>query len=376
MGLCDEVRRRSAEIAAEARHVRIDLDALDRIEPGPPPALDPERHYLEGEPEDVAAYLLTLDSVNFGSGWFPTLNKRPGCSGYFTVAWALADQFRANGPWSPDELTRLDAEAVALTLDQDPGHELMGLYAQALNDLGRFLEGRTALQAVQAAGGSAERLAETLAHAMPFFDDTGFWKRAQITANDLALAEVAEFEDLDRLTIFADNLVPHVLRMDGVLVYEPALAELHRLGAPAPAGPRGAGDPRLRRARVRADRGAAGRAATDSRRLALDPGPGAALQGAPAAPHPQRLLLARFAPRLFFLTRLAVQPSSPLSHVIEPFASGLFCSLKRTVIWKVPFDRFLRTTPSSLTVDQPCELLPENVNALSRSGVLLAVPPG
>ncbi len=35
----------------------------------------------------------------------------------------------------------------------------------------------------------------------------------------------ARFSDLDRLTIFADNLVPHVLRCDGVLVYDPSLAE-------------------------------------------------------------------------------------------------------------------------------------------------------
>ena len=59
---------------------------------------------------------------------------------------------------------------------------------------------------------------------MPFFEDTGFYKRAQITPNDLALAGVAEFSDLDELTIFADNLVPHVLRVDGVLRYEPELA--------------------------------------------------------------------------------------------------------------------------------------------------------
>ena len=44
-------------------------------------------------------YMLTLDAINFGSGWFPTLRKRPGCSGYFTVAWALADHFRCDGPW-------------------------------------------------------------------------------------------------------------------------------------------------------------------------------------------------------------------------------------------------------------------------------------
>ncbi len=59
---------------------------------------------------------------------------------------------------------------------------------------------------------------------MPFFADRGFYKRAQIVPSDLALAGVADFDDLDRLTIFADNLVPHVLRLDGVLVYDPALA--------------------------------------------------------------------------------------------------------------------------------------------------------
>ena len=251
-----------AAIAAAARATCGSTStASARSSPGPPPALDPERHYLEGSPEDVAAYLLTLDSINFGSGWFPTLRKRPGCSGYYTVAWALADQFRGNGPWSPDELRRLDAEAVALVLDQDPDHELMGLYAQALNDLGRFLDGRTALEAVEAAGGSAERLATTLAHAMPFFDDTGFWKRAQITANDLALAGVAEFDDIDRLTIFADNLVPHVLRVDGVLVYDEALAAHIDAERAAAAGRRGARDPRLRGARLRADRRRARRAA-------------------------------------------------------------------------------------------------------------------
>jgi len=52
-----------------------------------------------------------------------------------------------------------------------------------------------------------------------------FLKRAQIAAADLARAGVAAFRDLDRLTIFADNLVPHVLRLDGLLTYDPALVE-------------------------------------------------------------------------------------------------------------------------------------------------------
>ncbi len=236
MSLTDDVRATSREIAANARHVTIDLDRLSALEPGPPPALDPERHYLEGSPEDVADYMLVLDSINFGSGWFPTLRKRPGMSGYFTVASSLADLWRSSGGWSADELRALTVEDVATVLGQDVGHELMRLYAEALRDLGRFLGARRALDVVADAGGSAERLASMLAAGMPFFDDVGFWKRAQITANDLALAGVAEFEDLDRLTIFADNLVPHVLRVDGVLVYEPELAARIDAGELLPPG--------------------------------------------------------------------------------------------------------------------------------------------
>ena len=105
-------------------------------------------------------------------------------------------------------------------LGQEPGHELMDLYAEALRSLGAFLGGRSALDVVELSTARPVRLAEELAAGMPFFDDVGFWKRAQITANDLALAGVAEFDDIDALTIFADNLVPHVLRVDGVLVYD------------------------------------------------------------------------------------------------------------------------------------------------------------
>jgi hypothetical protein len=224
MGLCDEVRASCAEIAESARAVAIDLDRVGAIESGPPPRLDPERHFLEGSADDVALFTLTLDAINFGSGWFPTLRKRPGCSGYNTVAWALADRFRAAGPWSPEELAALDAETVADVLGQEHGHELMALYAEALRQLGAFLGGRTALDVVAAAGRSAEELAAQLAAGMPLFDDPGFYKRAQIVPADLALAGVAEFTDLDRLTIFADNLVPHVLRVDGVLRYSDELA--------------------------------------------------------------------------------------------------------------------------------------------------------
>ena len=237
MALGDSVRTHGAQIAADARSVRIDLDALEALEPGDPPQLDPQRHYLEGPAADVAAYLLVLDAINFGSGWFPTLRKRTGSSGYFTVAWGLADRWRAGAGWTGAQLRAMRAEEVADTLGQRRDHELMAIYAQALRELGRFLGERRALDVVAQARGSAERLAELLAGAMTMWQDAGFYKRAQIAASDLALGGVADFDDLDALTIFADNLVPHVLRCEGVLVYDDGLAahiDAGRLLRPGP----------------------------------------------------------------------------------------------------------------------------------------------
>jgi hypothetical protein len=256
VSITEEIRTSCAEIAGRARSVRIDLDAAAEVQPATPPPLDPACHYLEGEPADVADYVLALDTINFGSGWFPTLRKREldgrPLSGYFTVSWALADHVRAHGPPTSAWLARVSASEIAEILGQRPDHELMSLYAQALRELGRFLggssgaskgsrgpskssvrsaracphtpTGRRALDLVAETGGSAERLAQMLACGMAMFDDRGFYKRAQILAGDLALAGVAEFIDLDRLTIFADNLVPHVLRCDGVLAYDDELA--------------------------------------------------------------------------------------------------------------------------------------------------------
>ncbi|MFL5845070.1 MAG: queuosine salvage family protein [Solirubrobacteraceae bacterium] len=228
MSLCDDVRQHCAAVVAGARHVSIDEEALGAYDlDGPPPepdALDPERHYLEGTPEQVTAYLLMLDTINFGSGWFPLLAKRPFSSGYYTVSWALADHVRAHGIPANADLRAMSTERIARVLGQDPSLELMSLFSQALRELGRFLGDRPPHVVVAAADGSAERLAATLAAGMPMYHDAGFYKRAQIVASDLALAGVAQFSDLDRLTIFADNLVPHVLRCDGVLHYDDALA--------------------------------------------------------------------------------------------------------------------------------------------------------
>ncbi len=109
----------------------------------------------------------------------------------------------------------------------------MALFASCLNDLGRHLAvqpGSTFSAVVDAANGSAVTLARRLGEWASFADcsryqelELPFLKRAQIAAADLARAGAAQFSDLDRLTMFADNLVPHVLRLDGILSFAPEL---------------------------------------------------------------------------------------------------------------------------------------------------------
>jgi hypothetical protein len=236
----DGLRSACAAVADRARYVRIEHERTAAYVGTLPIDLpdgvaDPDVHLIEGSREERAAFWLTLDAINFGSGWFPTLRKRAGRSGYFTIAGAVRDRFAAHGPWPARTLAEIDAGEVAAALGQDPGHELMGLFARSLNDLGRHVagehDGRFAGVA-DAAGSSAVALVERLQGWNSFADVSRydglvvpFLKRAQIAAADLARAGVAAFRDLNRLTMFADNLVPHVLRLDGLLTYDPALVE-------------------------------------------------------------------------------------------------------------------------------------------------------
>jgi hypothetical protein len=247
VSLTEQVRTACKAVAERATYVRIHYDRIVSYAASLPleqirfPQLDANCHYL-GHGEDTVAFLLTLDAINFGSGYFPYLHKRPGMSGYFTIASFLNDYYKNYGPLSAQDLIRLTLEDCAKIFHQDlhnePIRELMQLFVTALQDLGRYIlenfEG-SFVRLVEAADSSAERLIQLLIE-MPYFNDiepyeglmVPFYKRAQLMAADLHLAFGGEgpgqFYDLDRLTIFADNLVPHVLRVDGILSYTEELA--------------------------------------------------------------------------------------------------------------------------------------------------------
>jgi hypothetical protein len=230
VALTDDIRAGAARVAASARSVRIAEDAIEPYAATLPAAAPPAPDLEPGAPDERrAAFQLTLNAINFGSGWFPTLRKPPGLSGFRTVEAGL----KARGPWPADQLAAIGREEVARALGQDPEHELMGLFATALRELGtrvRDDHGGSFLALARSGDGSAEALAAHLA-TWPTWQDVSpydgepvpFFKRAQIAAADLALAGIAPADDLPRLTLFADNLVPHVLRLDGVLEADPAL---------------------------------------------------------------------------------------------------------------------------------------------------------
>jgi hypothetical protein len=236
------IREACAEVARRARLVKIESAELERFasllaqnRPTPPP-LDPA-HLAFRDDETTVAFALTLNAVNFGSGYFPHLKKDGELSGYRTIASALRRRFEREGALSAAQLSRVTRGDCARLFGQDesgPAGELMGLFARAWNELGSWLSSgyRGAFEGpVAEARGSAERLTRSLAR-MPMYQDVAiyqgfrvpFLKRAQITCADLATAlrgrGLGRFDDLAKLTIFADNLVPHTLRMLGVLSYD------------------------------------------------------------------------------------------------------------------------------------------------------------
>jgi len=84
----DEIRSAARAVAETAVWVRVDRAAIPAYAEMLPQeamaaaALDPATHYL-GQGEDTVAFILALDAINFGSGYFPCIRKRPGLSPNF-----------------------------------------------------------------------------------------------------------------------------------------------------------------------------------------------------------------------------------------------------------------------------------------------------
>ena len=165
MTLTDDIRRAAARVAREAASVRIAHDALEAYA-RELPALSPPTPDLEGADDETrAAFSLQLNAINFGSGWFPTLSKPQGLSGFRTME-ARRCAHAARGRRASCRRSR--ATRSRDTFGQDPEHVLMGHFTRHLNELGSRIDG--SFLAFVRAHGDAEHLATKLSTWPTWFD--------------------------------------------------------------------------------------------------------------------------------------------------------------------------------------------------------------
>jgi NAD(P)-dependent dehydrogenase (short-subunit alcohol dehydrogenase family) len=244
----ERVRRSAAWVMERARHVRIDGAALENFAgrlsiDAVKESYQWERDFhLTGSRADLIDYVFTVDAMNFGCGFSPLWKARRSGSTYTAVARMLAELRRSGAALDADFASSATPEKIAVLLKIEPEFPLVRMYARSLSELGRWVKrgfgGYQALLDSLPEGRRARLLAELLIGNLSCFNDHAlyrgaavyFYKRAQIVVSDLHLAlkssgspflesEVAE------LTMFADNLIPHVLRKEGVLVYQAPLLE-------------------------------------------------------------------------------------------------------------------------------------------------------
>ena len=164
-------------------------------------------------------------------------------SGYFALATALRDWVQREVPPDAATLSGLTTTDVCSILGQSPANAslqpFIALCVQALHDLARFLTAELSghYSAILDRGDYRADAIVTLLQKMPMFRDIStlagqdifILKRAQIFVHDLAIAldqlGARRIEGLDRIAIFADNIIPFILERHGVLRYHPALKQ-------------------------------------------------------------------------------------------------------------------------------------------------------
>ncbi len=197
-------------------------------------------HFL-GTGKELLHYIFTVDTINFGSGFSPEIRQKTGKSIYAFVASGLKQAMLAGTDLSAKWAERVTAQELEQLFCVEQ-KELLSMFALSLQETGSFVsknykgEYSYLLESLpQEKKGNA--LISLLTENCRHWDDAGlyqgekisFYKRAQILVNDLYLGfngmNFGAFDDISHLTMFADNLVPHVLFCEGVLEYSKDLQD-------------------------------------------------------------------------------------------------------------------------------------------------------
>lgn len=198
------------------------------------PHFDQDLHFIDlADPHLTAQYLMVLDSLNFCFWPHPTLE-------YEHIAQGLKKSVLQDpASISAESLMQMESSQLRTLIDWQDDLPLADERARLLRELGHTLSSKFEGQAanlIEMANQSAERLASLVISLLPGFQDHAiyrgrqifFYKRAQIFVADVYGAfkgtGLGQFNDIHKLTMFADYRVPVVLKESGILKYS------HRLG--------------------------------------------------------------------------------------------------------------------------------------------------
>ena len=238
MNLVEDIALSCAWVSRQAGHVSVNHDKIadyTRLITRKYPVITQmggDDHYISDDREATAAYILALDSINFGSGYFAIARECGLELEYAVIAGGLKKSFERGEFKTPRQWVGITAEdfsrMISVPLGKHPElDKLLHSFETHLRETGNILvteyDGKV-LNLLAACDGSALKLAN-IAAWKGFHDvhpykgrDIPILKRTQILAADMNLA-LGGLRDIDKLTIFADNMVPHVLRCDGILAY-------------------------------------------------------------------------------------------------------------------------------------------------------------
>lgn len=236
----EKVKASSAWVASNSSHVFVDASGLEKVveelhDNVPSITWDFEGiHYFDNGPLSVQ-YLFVLDTLNFCFWPDEELHYDHLAAG---LKAALEND---NSVFDADRLKSYSGSELRKLLNWSRPLPLEDERVRLLHEVGTELEksfGGKAANLVTAAGNSVVCLVELVTRHFPGFRDHSvykghqvfLYKRAQIFVADLWGAFKGQgygaFHDIGSITIFADYIVPAVLRQLGVLTYSPSLATI------------------------------------------------------------------------------------------------------------------------------------------------------
>ncbi|KAF1841115.1 uncharacterized protein K460DRAFT_380838 [Cucurbitaria berberidis CBS 394.84] len=201
--------------------------------------------------ESTVNFIFTMDLLNFSfwsekseEGRFAVVYKGKRWTGYFSLVALLQRALDQDIPitspdfWIDEERCTEDVLRTVFSSGTDEEIPMFEERVRCLREAGQILEEEfdsSVVTLIEDSKGSAAGLVNLLAEKLPCFRDEGtferkkirFLKRAQIFVADLWAAfdgeGYGEFNDIDKITMFADYRIPQMLHSLGVLWYCPPL---------------------------------------------------------------------------------------------------------------------------------------------------------